>query len=124
TPDTFTYTLAPGGDTATVSVTVNCLDDDPVAEDDTATVVEDESATTIDVLANDSDEEGDAFTIASATQPANGTVAVATDNLSLTYEPDPDYCNDPPGSALDTFTYTLAPGGDTATVSVTVTCVD
>ena len=41
----------------------------------------------------------------------------------LTYQPDPNYCNDPPGTTPDTFTYSLTPGGDTATVSVTVTCV-
>ncbi|MGB0101955.1 MAG: Ig-like domain-containing protein, partial [Nocardioides sp.] len=41
----------------------------------------------------------------------------------VTYAPDADYCNDPPGTALDTFTYTLA-GGSTATVTVTVTCVN
>ena len=40
----------------------------------------------------------------------------------LTYQPDPNYCNSPPGATPDTFTYTLT-GGSTATVSVTVTCV-
>src|SRR5687768_1234681 len=86
---------------------------------------EDAAATSIDVLANDTDPDGGPKTIASATDPANGTVVVAGDGLSLTYQPDPDYCNAPipPGTA-DTFTYTLAPGGDTATVSVTVTCGD
>ena len=58
TPDTFTYTLTPGGSTATVSVTVTCVDDPPVAVDDAATVVEDDPATTIDVLANDTDVDG------------------------------------------------------------------
>ena len=41
-------------------------------------------------------------------------------HAALTYQPDPNYCNDPPGPP-DTFTYTLN-GGSTATVSVTVTC--
>ena len=122
--DNFTYTLSPGSSTATVAVTVDCVDDDPAAVDDATTVAEDAAAATVDVLANDTDAESDAFTIASATDPANGTVVIAGDNLSLTYEPDPDYCNDPPGTSLDTFTYTLTPGGDTATVSVTVTCVE
>ena len=40
----------------------------------------------------------------------------------LTYQPDANYCNDPPGTTPDTFTYTLN-GGSAATVSVTVTCV-
>ena len=124
TPDTFTYTLAPGGSTATVTVTVTCVDDPPAAVNDTATVDEDDPATTIDVLANDTDIDGGPITIASASDPANGTVVISAGGDDLTYQPDADYCNDPPGTTPDTFTYTLAPGGSTATVSVTVTCVD
>ena len=37
TLDTFTYTLTPGGSTATVSVTVTCVNDPPVAGDDSFT---------------------------------------------------------------------------------------
>ena len=44
-------------------------------------------------------------------------------HTGLTYQPDANYCNSPPGTAPDTFTYTLN-GGSTATVSVTVTCGD
>ena len=76
------------------------------------------------VRGNDSDAESDVFTITSVTQPANGTVVITGGGTGLTYEPDADYCNTPPGTTLDTFTYTLTPGGDSATVSVTVTCVD
>ena len=116
--DNFTYTLSPGGSTATVAITVDCSTP-PVAVDDTKTVAEDSSATQINVLANDTDVDGGDKTIASVTQPAHGTVAVAPDNLSLTYTPNPNYCND--GSPTDDFTYTLN-GGSTATVAVTVTC--
>ncbi|WP_430645155.1 beta strand repeat-containing protein [Agromyces sp. GXS1127] len=127
TTDDFTYTLAPGGSTATVAMTVTCVDDAPTAVDDTATVAEDSGATALDVLANDTDVDG-AFAIASATDPANGTVALTGGapgaHTGLTYEPDADFCNDPPGTTTDDFTYTLAPGGATATVSVTVICVD
>ena len=123
TPDTFTYTLAPGGSTATVSVTVTCVDDPPTAVDDVATVAEDDPATTVDVLANDTDPEGDPITIESVTQPANGAVVISAAGDELTYQPDANYCNDPPGTTPDTFTYTIN-GGSTATVSVTVTCVD
>jgi hypothetical protein len=38
------------------------------------------------------------------------------------YTPNANYCNTPPGTTLDTFSYTLS-GGPTATVRVTVTCV-
>lgn len=121
--DDFTYTLDPGGDEATVAVTVTCVEDTPDAVGDTATVGEDDAPTTIDVLANDSDAEGDTFTIDQVTQPTNGTVVITNGGADLTYEPDDDFCNDPPGTTTDDFTYTLTPGGDTATVAVTVTCV-
>ena len=118
--DSFSYTLN-AGSTATVSVTVTCVNDDAVAVDDSATVLEDDPATAIDVLANDTDVEGDAITIDSVTQPDHGTVAAITGvGSSLTYEPDADYCND--GAPTDDFTYAV-PGGSTATVKVTVTCV-
>ena len=122
TPDTFTYTLN-GGSTATVSVTVTCVDDSPVAVDDTTTVTEDASATGIDVLANDTDVDGGPVAVASVTQPANGTVVITGGGTGLSYQPNANYCNDPPGTTPDTFTYTVT-GGSTATVSVTVTCVD
>ena len=125
-PDTFTYTLN-GGDTATVSVTVTCVDDPPVAVDDSATVGEDSAATAIDVLANDTDVDGGPKSVASVTQPANGTVVLTGGSpgahTGLTYQPDAGYCNSQPGGTPDTFTYALN-GGDSATVSVTVTCVD
>ena len=79
--DDFTYTLN-GGSKATVSVTVNCADDDPVAVNDSATVAEDSGANTIDVLANDTDVDGGAKMITAATHPANGTVAVAGDGVA------------------------------------------
>ena len=103
-------------------VTVNGAGDiPPTAVNDTKTVAQDSGATAIDVLANDTDPDGGPKTIASATQPAHGTVAVAPDNLSLTYTPNPDYCNSNPPASTDDFTYTLN-GGSTATVAVTVTC--
>jgi VCBS repeat-containing protein len=120
--DTFTYTLTPGGSTATVSMTVPCQDDAPTAIDDSATVVEDAAAAAVDVLANDTDPDGGSMTIASVTQSDNGTVVITGGGTGLTYRPDADYCNDPGAEPADTFTYMLN-GGSTATVSVTVTCV-
>ena len=79
--DDFTYTLN-GGSTATVAVTVTCVDDAPTAVNDTKTVAEDSGPTAIDVLANDTDPDGGPMTITSVTQPAHGTVAIAADNLS------------------------------------------
>ncbi len=118
--DDFTYKLN-GGSQATVAVSVACVDDPPSAVNDQASLAEDSDASPIDVLANDQNADGGPLAIASATQPDHGTVEIANDNQSLTYKPDPDYCND--GEPSDDFTYKLN-GGSQATVAVSVACVD
>jgi len=119
TTDDFTYTLN-GGSTATVHVTVNCIEEPPVALDDTYTINED-TPTTLAVLSNDYDVDSDHDTISiiSVTQPDNGTVENFT--TSLVYTPDNNYCND--GTTTDSFDYTINEGW-TATVEMTVTCID
>ncbi len=87
TPDTFTYTLTPGSSTATVAVTVTCVDDPPVAVNDTATVLEDAAATAITVLSNDTDIDAGPTTITGVTQPGNGTVVITGGGTGLTYQP-------------------------------------
>lgn len=121
TPDAFTYTLE-GGSTATVRVTVTNLDDLPTAVDDTVTATED-IATTLAVLLNDLDEDGGTLQVTAVTQPANGTVTINGGGTGVTYTSSLNYCNTPPGTNLDSFTYTVN-GGDTATVTVAVTCID
>jgi len=77
---------------------------------------------TINVLANDTDEDNDPLAVTAATDPPNGSVVV-NGNQTITYTPDTGYVGQ------DTFTYTMcAPEGcdttsDTATVTVTVTGV-
>lgn len=100
------------------------VDEPPSAIDDEATLMENSPATSIDVLVNDTDSDGGSKSIDSATQPAQGAVEIADEGAGLSYEPDADYCNDPPGEETDDFEYTLAPGGSSAKVAVTVTCVD
>jgi VCBS repeat-containing protein len=112
--DTFTYTLN-GGDVGSVDVTVTCVDDPAVAVDDATTVAEDAPATVIDVLANDTDVEGDPFSVTAVGAAAHGTTSSTASNV--TYTPAANYCGP------DSFTYTIT-GGDSATVSVTVTCTN
>ena len=119
--DTFTYTLD-GASTATVSFTVIPVDDSPTATNDTVTVIQDSGANALAVLANDLDIDAGPISIASVTQGANGAVAIESGNGSVAYTPNAGYCN-LPGTVPDTFTYTLAPGGSTATVTVRVACL-
>jgi hypothetical protein len=114
--DSFKYTLN-GGSTATVSVTVTCVDDPPVAVDDSETVLEDSLPAIIDVLLNDTDVDLGPKQIIARTNGSHGTVAIIGAGTGLTYQPAANYCGP------DSFTYTLN-GGSTATVSITVTCVD
>ena len=92
----------------------------PEAHNDMKTVLKDASPTTINVLANDIDDDEDALTIVGATDPAHGAVVVADDGSSLSYRPDADFDGD------DTFEYTVSDGTETdsAGVDVTVTAVD
>ena len=72
---------------------MTCVDDAPVAVDDADTVLEDSGASPVNVLANDTDIDGGPKSIASVTQPANGTVVITGGGSGLTYEPDANYCN-------------------------------
>jgi large repetitive protein len=76
--DTFSYTESNGTGTATgqVTVTVNPTVN-PVATADTAETAEN-TAVSINVLANDSSPNGGTLTITGVTQGAHGTVAIAS----------------------------------------------
>ena len=60
------------------------------------------------MLANDTDIDGGPISVASVTQPANGTVVI-TAGTGVGYTPNANYCNSPVGPG-DTFTYTLNGG--------------
>ncbi len=66
--DSFDYTMESGGEqsTATVTVTVTPVNDEPVADNDAATVPEDAGPTSIPVLVGDSDIDGDPLEIIAA----------------------------------------------------------
>lgn len=81
TTDTFSYTVTDGSgatDTATVTIEITGLNDAPTTVDDAGTVSE-RLSLDLDVLANDSDLDGDAFSLTGI----NGTDAVAGDLVSL-----------------------------------------
>ncbi|MBN1861538.1 MAG: cadherin-like domain-containing protein, partial [Candidatus Thermoplasmatota archaeon] len=75
-PDSFGYTISDGhGGTAqaTVSITINPVNDPPNANNDTAVVAEDTTNNQINVLINDNDIDGDSLTITNVTTPEHGT---------------------------------------------------
>ncbi len=98
---------------------IDCDDDRPLANDDTATTIED---TPVDgsLASNDelSDDGGNVWS--KKTDPANGTVVVNPEG-TFTYTPSENYCGP------DSFVYTLTDidgDSDTATVKITIECVD
>jgi len=108
--DTFGLT-----DTQSFTITVNPVNDPPIAEDDYTTTAED-TAIVMDVLGNDSDPDGDTLSVTEVTQPANGTTVVNLDH-TVTYTPDANF------NGTNTFTYTVDDGNsgtDTATVWIWV----
>lgn len=118
TTDSFTYTLTSAdGITSVGTVNITILDAGadgiPNAVDDVVNAAAG-TATVISWAANDVTD--DTVTVASFTQPANGTVTAAAN--TFTYTPDAGFTN-----GTDTFTYTLTDGGDpadTSTATVTV----
>ena len=118
--DTFTYKANDGeadSNTATVTITVNPVNDKPTAVDVSKTM--DEDGGTIEVETNYNDIDGDTditFTLVNA--PANGT---ATVGVPGTYTPNANF------HGTDTFTYTVSDGeytSDTASVTITINPID
>jgi outer membrane protein OmpA-like peptidoglycan-associated protein len=90
------------------------LDRPPVAVNDAFTVTGNSASNALDVLANDSDPDGDPLTIVSVGAPAHGSAAIAGSRIS--YTPIAGY------TGPDTFSYTIAdPKGLTSSATVTIT---
>ena len=121
--DDATIANATGGDGADVGAVENqvaCSNSPPDAVDDSANILEDSGANTINVLTNDTDaNSGDTLTVTAVTQGAHGSVV--NNSTSVSYTPNHDFFG------TDSFTYTIDDGHsatDTATVHVTVTNVN
>ncbi len=120
--DNFTYTATDGtltSNEATVTIMVNLVNDEPVANDDAYSVNED-GMLTIDagagILINDIDIDGDALTANLVSDVSNGTLTLNEDG-SFSYTPHADF------NGVDSFTYTATDGtltSNEATVTITV----
>jgi len=122
--DTFTYTVCdPEGlcstGTVTVSVRAETVGNMPPLAVDDAVSTEEDLPLAIEVLANDSDPDGDSLAITSFTQPANGSVSCT--GAECAYTPNDNFYG------TDSFTYTIDDGQggrDSATVVITVEAVN
>lgn len=122
-PDGFVYKATDGtnlsGDTA-VSITVNPVNDPPVASADNATVAEG-GTVNIAILANDSDvDTGTTLTPILDAAPVNGTATVNPDGSV-------SYAHNGGETTSDSFTYHVTDGAlssATVTVAITVTPVN
>ncbi|MEN1728381.1 MAG: Ig-like domain-containing protein, partial [Pseudomonadota bacterium] len=114
--ESFSYTIEDAfGAQAQANVSIMVIDPNeaPLASDDAA-VTDQNQSVTIDVLANDSDPDGDVLTVASFTQPANGSVM--QDGDALIYTPNEGFFG------ADSFSYVVSDGqGGEAMAQVNVT---
>lgn len=120
--DVFAYVVSDsqgGTDTAVVTITINGVNDQPVALADTADTPED-TPRHINVLGNDVDPDAsDTLTLTAVIIPTNGTAAI--DGMTVLYTPQPDF------NGTDVFSYTVGDdhgGQDSAVVTVTVGAVN
>ncbi len=126
--DTFTYRACDDAnppecsDPATVTITVNAVNDTPEADDDSYATDEDTelSVAAPGVLAGDTDADDDTLTASLVTGPANGDLDLNADG-SFSYTPDANF------SGEDSFTYRASDGdedSEIATVTITVRAVN
>lgn len=104
----FTFRVSDGSLTAdaTVTITINPVNDPPVTTDD-FTITDPGTALTYDVVGNDSDVDGDAVVLDSVDAPANGAAAIA--NGKLVYTPNAGF------TGVELVGYTISDGqGGTA----------
>ena len=118
----FTYTLSDGNSTATgnVNVTVNPVNDTPVANNDSGLTTPFQTALNIPtstLLGNDTDADNDTLTVDSVGGAVGGTVQLVSQSGVATFTPNAGHT----GAA--SFTYTIKDPSNaqaTATVSLTV----
>jgi hypothetical protein len=121
--DSLAYVVAGSvlSNSAPVYIVVRPVNDPPVATDDEFRVSEtaalSKGTVEFDVLANDSDIDGDPLTVLRTTDPANGQVEIPEGGRSILYVPVTDFVG------TDRFRYTISDGNgglDVADVTVVV----
>lgn len=109
--------LANSTDTGVITISVDPVDDAPVADDQSVSTPEDTSKTVNLGPTTDVDAESITYSVPPALQPAHGSVSVT--GTSATYTPDLDFNNTYiPGP--DTFQYEATDGNSVSTGTITV----
>ena len=118
--DSFSYIVSDGQggyDTGHVNITVQPVNDAPIAVADTYTLLENTTGE-VNILANDHDPENDTFSVVVMTAPSHGTAIMNADG-TLTYTPDTNYVG------TDSLSYKIDDGhGGTDTTTLTLTIMD
>ena len=123
TPATFSIRVTASDETestsATFTLTVEEVNDPPVASNDSASVAEGGtvSINSSTLLSNDSDPEDNTLSVNSVGSTVNGSISLSEDKATITYT------HDGSETTSGSFTYTISDGSaaSTATVNVTVT---
>ena len=124
--DTFVYEAGDGNgatDQAEVTITVEAVNDPPVAEGDAYDTPEDQTLSVTQagsgVLGNDTDPDGETLTVSVVSGVSNGALTLNEDG-TFDYAPDANF------NGEDEFTYEVSDGAsaDTATATLTVVPVN
>jgi len=120
--DTFTYKVNDGTDdsnTATVTITVNAVNDAPTTTDIATTIDENRTARMVGITLQGSDVDGDALTYSVVTDASNGTTSIS--GATLTYTANQDW------NGTETITYKANDGtvdSNTSTITIAVNAVN
>jgi hypothetical protein len=116
--DSFDYSIDDGFGgvaSATVSITVTAQNHPPLAVADTVSISSGDTVV-IDVLANDSDPDGDAVSILSVGAANKGDVSWQSGQATISYT------HNPKRKGSDSFSYTISDGrGGSASTTVSIT---
>ena len=117
--DSFTFVAIDSNNvqsaTATISITVDAVND-PLVAINQSLIVQHNTSLTITLSATDV-EVGSTFSFSISSQTSNGTATILVQNgttASLNYQPNPDY------SGSDTFTFEVSDGTDSSTATVSL----
>jgi hypothetical protein len=107
------------GTVATVTITVNAVNDAPVASDNSYSVSADRTlvVSAPGVLSNDVDADGDVLSVSLVAGPLHGTIVFSADG-SFSYTPDLLF------SGSDSFSYEVTDGLDSVIATVTIDVVE